>query len=171
VVKLTATAAPGSTFTGFGGACAGTRPCQLVIGSSETVSAKFELRPRCSLKVKSTRVLLARPTGAAGRGRSRVSPGTFTLTVRCTQAARVQLTGRVDAVDTRTHRSVSSVLRGVTRNVRAGVSTSVTVSLPKRAFAALRAGAHESVALSLVATNALGRARTTGSIASLRPVR
>ena len=40
-VKLTASAAPGSFFTGWGGACGGTDPCQLTLSADTAVSATF----------------------------------------------------------------------------------------------------------------------------------
>ncbi len=44
-VTLTATAAPGSTFTGFGGGCTGTAPCVVTVDRAKTVTATFLLNP------------------------------------------------------------------------------------------------------------------------------
>jgi hypothetical protein len=45
VVTLTATAAQGSNFTGWGGACSGTGTCQVTMDSAQAVSAAFTLAP------------------------------------------------------------------------------------------------------------------------------
>jgi Fibronectin type III domain/Divergent InlB B-repeat domain len=42
-VTLTATAKPGSVFTGWSGACAGTDPCQLTMGATRSAAATFTL--------------------------------------------------------------------------------------------------------------------------------
>ncbi len=44
-VTLTATAAAGSTFTGFGGGCTGTAPCVVTVDRAKTVTATFVLNP------------------------------------------------------------------------------------------------------------------------------
>ncbi|MGC4000805.1 MAG: hypothetical protein QM767_26480 [Anaeromyxobacter sp.] len=44
-VTLTATAADGSTFAGWGGACSGTDPCQVTLDVDVVVSARFEPPP------------------------------------------------------------------------------------------------------------------------------
>jgi hypothetical protein len=45
VVTLTAAAAQGSNFTGWGGACSGTGTCQVTMDSAQSVSAAFTLAP------------------------------------------------------------------------------------------------------------------------------
>ncbi len=42
VLTLTATAAPGSLFTGWSGGCSGTAPCAVVMSAATTVTATFE---------------------------------------------------------------------------------------------------------------------------------
>jgi hypothetical protein len=45
-VVLSATVDPGSTFTGWSGACTGTSPCVLSVTSDQSVTAKFLLSPK-----------------------------------------------------------------------------------------------------------------------------
>jgi hypothetical protein len=45
-VTLTATADAGNTFTGWGGACAGTGDCAVTVGADTTVTAGFAEIPR-----------------------------------------------------------------------------------------------------------------------------
>jgi hypothetical protein len=45
-VMLTATPGTGSTFTGWGGACAGTGPCTLTLTQAKSVTATFKKTPR-----------------------------------------------------------------------------------------------------------------------------
>ena len=45
VVNLTASAAPGSTFTGWGGACSGSGACQVTMNTPKLVTATFTLNP------------------------------------------------------------------------------------------------------------------------------
>jgi len=48
-VTLTATAATGARFMGWSGACSGTGPCSVVMGSDQSVTAHFALAPTVAL--------------------------------------------------------------------------------------------------------------------------
>src|SRR6185437_604932 len=116
-VTLAATPAPGSTFTGWSGACAGTGACTVALPYDQNVIATFAgggtsvaavgtptaggtpsagattAAAKCTLKVVSNKVLLAARKGKAPKGAPK--PGTLSLSVRCNQAGKVKLTGNL----------------------------------------------------------------------------
>jgi List-Bact-rpt repeat protein/VCBS repeat protein len=70
IVSLTATAATGSTFSGWGGACTGTGACNVTLGSNTSVSATFALAATSStyslsvsLSGGSTGTVISSPAG------------------------------------------------------------------------------------------------------------
>ncbi len=91
--------------------------------------------------------------------------GTLQLTARCTEAVSVRLSGTITAVQKRKRKRVT--IATVSGHVAAGKSVTLTVKVPKQALSALRAGAKESAAFKLTATNAAGTASATAAIKHL----
>jgi hypothetical protein len=120
----------------------------------------------------STKVLLAKAKGKSKK-KSRTQPGTLSVTVRCDQASKVALAGTLTRLIGKQpkhgrRRSLKSRLGPVSRFVKRGASTLLTVKLPPAALAALGTNATESVSFNLTATNANGSGRATAKIATLK---
>jgi hypothetical protein len=161
-VTLTATPAAGSTFAGWTvSGCSGTDACVVTMSSDQTITATFTparstAPPKCVGVVKSSSVLLS-PTQSHGQRGSKQAAGTLALRVTCDQSATVNLSGKL--IERGKQRSMTFSLRNRTASVSSGVAATLTVSLPPGAVAALRRGAYESVAVSLIVSNANGTSR------------
>jgi hypothetical protein len=160
-VSLTATAAAGSTFAGWSGACGGTGTCNGTLSSDLHVTATFfrtpAPAPKCTLKVKSSKV----PLKKSNKGYGRVS-----VTVRCNQSAKVSLTG---VLSEKLGKKRSTFLLGPVRaSVNANVSKSLTVKLPARALTGLKKKAQESIKFTLTAANSNGTIRVRATIGRLK---
>jgi putative cell wall-binding protein len=161
-VTLTATPAAGSTFGGWSGACGGTGVCTGTLSSDLHVTATFfktpVVAPKCTLKVKSSKVVLKK--GKKGFG-------TVTVTVRCDQAAKVSLSGslreKVSKKRTRTFK-----LGPVRASVNANVSKDLALKLSTSARNGLKAKKSESLKLTLTATNANGKSTATTTVSLKR---
>ena len=146
----------------------------MTITASTRVTATFNKPPRCTLRVTSNQVLLAKPKPTHGR-KSSASVGTLSLNATCNQAVAVKLTGTLTELlghkpkhgkqKTTTFRL--GPLRG---SLHAGVGRTLALQLPHGALSGLQSKARESVALTLVATNANGTGRARETIASLKGV-
>ncbi len=131
---------------------------------------------KCTLKATSNKVLLAALKGKPKKGEARVKPGTLTLTVKCNQAGKVQLTGTLTQLigarpkhgkqKTRTYK-----LGPVKGTVKAGRALMLTVKLPVAAVTALGNGGKESATFTVVETGAGGAVSATAKIAALTAIR
>jgi hypothetical protein len=173
-VTLTATPASGSTFAGWsGGACSGASTCAVTLSSATAVTATFNkktippppVKPTCTLKLKSTKVLL--PPSSKKKHRKPVkNAGTITATATCTQAVKATLSGTVtEAASKRKpkHGKKTFKLASVKRSLAVGRASVVTIKLPSGALKALAAKASESVSLKLTASDANGSATRTAA--------
>ena len=192
---LTATPAPGSTFTGWSGACTGTGPCTVALPYDQNVIATFSTAggaaattqsapsitsptasataAKCTLKVTSNKVLLKAPKGKPKKGAPVVKPGTLSLTVRCDHAGKVKLTGTLTQLigakpKHGKQKSKTYKLGPVNGSVTAGRISTLTVKLPAAAVTALGTGAKESAMFTAALTGASGPARATAKIATLK---
>jgi hypothetical protein len=170
-LTLTPAAKAGSRFAGWSGGCAGRGRCSLTITANQTVTATFVRSAKCTLKPNGDRVLLKRPKKSGKT--SKATPGTLSVKVRCDQAVRVTLTGTLtEAIGKKPkhgkQRTKRFRLGPVRKSVRAGVTYTLVLKLPKPALSGLKQHAPESVTLLLVWTNANGSGRTTATIARLR---
>jgi hypothetical protein len=207
-VTLTATPAAGSTFAGWSGACSGTGPCTVPIGlydqavtatfvpggsvtstGSGTPSGAGSGTPagsgpslRCTLTAPSGKVLLPsnrKPSNRNGRKpTSKVKPGTVTLTLTCSQAARVTLTGTLAEVlkatgshAARKQRVVHYRLGPARRSATAGRRLSLTIKLPAAALQALARHVPESAVFTANVFNASGSSRASTKLGKLTPTR
>ncbi len=108
--------------------------------------------PKCTLKAKSTHVLVKKPKKhAAKAGKVGVLP----VAVQCNQAARVKLSGRL-VVKRKKHPTRTYKLAPPAHNVTAGKALIINLKLPKAAVSALAKHASESLSLTLSATNVNG---------------
>lgn len=196
-ITLTPTPASGWAFTGWSGACSGTGPCTFVMGLFDTgVTATFgpavsgaggpgtpagpggsgtnpiahPATPKCTLRVPSKKVLLAK---RRGKHASKQKPGTLSVTLSCDQATAVTLGGRVIKLVGKKPKHgkpgwVTTNLTRARRSVNAGAKLTLTVKLPTSAVSALGHGAKESVAFTLTATNANGTYRVSVTAGPLR---
>ena len=156
-VTLTATAAPGSTFAGWSGACGHTGACTLTMSSDLSVTATFFRNPpkqphaKCKLKLKNGR-----------HGRLRVR-------VLCNQAAIAALRGVLTETIHKRHGKVRRFHLGpIAKRVKANVAATVEFKLPSRARSGLSNGAHEKVTVKLFATNPNGASKASAKL-TLRP--
>jgi hypothetical protein len=160
-VTLSAAAASGSTFAGWSGGCSGTGACKVTLASNRAVTATFTATsggghtpaPACTLKLGKPR------SGKQG-------PKLIALVARCDQAAKLKLAGRltiiVHPITGHTHKT-GLELSAIRRQLRANFFVTIDVPVPKRALRAVGRHTHETVSLSLVASNANGRG--TASVA------
>jgi virginiamycin B lyase len=177
-VVLSASPAPGSTFTGWtGSGCSGTGTCVVTMGSDQTATATFTAAapaPRCVLAVKSTKVLLPPLKKPKRKHASKQSAGTLALRLTCNQAANVKLTGKVTAMIGKKpkhgkQRAKVFSVKPKRASVGRGVALKLTIKLPAAAIAALRRGVKESVVFTLTASNANGTSQTVTKPSRLRP--
>jgi hypothetical protein len=166
-VSLTATPAAGSFFAGWSGACGGTGTCTGTLSSDLHITATFfrtpvvpptVVAPKCTLKVKSSKVLLKK--GKKGYG-------TVTVTVRCNQSAKVSVSGvlseKVSKKRTKTFR-----FGPMRSSVKANVSKNLALKLPSGALSALKKKKPESVKFTLIGTNSNGTSRVTATVSRLK---
>jgi virginiamycin B lyase len=181
-VTLSATPAPGSTFTGWtGSGCSGTGKCVVVMALDEVVAATFTAiaapaAPQCVLAVKSTKVLLPSLQKPKRKHKPKPAAGTLALRLTCDQAAIAKLTGKVTALIGKKpkhgkQRAKTFSVKPERTSVSSGVAITLTIKLPAAAITALRRGAKESVAFTLVVSNASGTSQTSAKITRLRPRR
>jgi hypothetical protein len=187
VVTLSASAASGSTFTGWtGGGCAGTHStCNVTVSSDAQVTATFTAggkkpppppppppkkkpAPRCTLKGGSSRVLLAAPRTAKGKGKkkAKAKPGTLTATVHCDRATTVTLSGVITELVGKKpkhgkQRTKTFRLGPVRAAMAANGSKTLTFSLSRSALSDLKHKAKMSLAMTLTATGASGHVTAT----------
>ena len=135
----------GTTASGGGGATGGSQP------SNPTGHT-----PRCTLTLKSNRVLLT-------AHRSKRATGVLKLAVLCDRAAKVNLSGTLTQVLKKlgSHRLRSLTLPALAGSVRAHRAAVFVEKLPQQALAALRAGVRESVVFKLLAVASHGRTTLT----------
>jgi hypothetical protein len=165
VVTLTPMPAAGMTFAGWsGGDCSGTSACKFTIDSAQNLTATFAGAPSCVLTSKGANVYVGATDGKKYKNHPPL--GTLQVTVRCNESAALKMAGTIEDA------SESFTIAAVTAKVTTGATLTVTVKLPKSGLSALEAGAHESVLLTLTATNTNGAASsTTIKIARLKLVK
>jgi Divergent InlB B-repeat domain len=198
-VTLTATPAPGSTFTGWSGACTGTGTCTVALPYDQNVIATFASggttaaaggtptaggspapaaasAAKCTLKAVSNKVLLAARKGKAKKGAPLVKPGTISLVLKCDRRGTVKLTGTLTQLlgakpKHGKQKAKTYKLGPVSGSVTAGKTLRLTVKLPAAAVSALGRGAKESATFTAVLTGANGSARSATKIAALKGTR
>ncbi|MFZ0381759.1 MAG: hypothetical protein WCD11_11310 [Solirubrobacteraceae bacterium] len=129
--------------------------------------------PSCTIRAKSANVLLPAAKKTTHKEKSKRKPGTLAFVVRCDQAADVTLQGKLTEVLKPKHgkkRNKKFPLPKARGSAHAHAALTLTINLPKSALAALKGGAHESVTVTLTATNANGTSITTATIRRLKPV-
>jgi hypothetical protein len=128
-------------------------------------------KPSCTIRAKSASVLLPPRKTNAHHNKSRRSTGRVSFVVRCDQAAKVTLRGRLIEVVKRgsSHRKAFS-LPGAHGSARENLPLTLTINIPRAALTALRAHAHESVTVTLSATDANGNGKAAAKIPRLKPV-
>ena len=130
--------------------------------------------PSCTIRAKSANVLLPPTKITRHKRKTRRKPGTLSFVVRCDQAARVTLHGKLAEVVKPKHgkkRHKTFSLPTARGSAHAGVPLTVTIKLPRSALNALRTGAHESVKVTLTAPNVNGITITTATVPRLKPIR
>jgi hypothetical protein len=193
-VTLTATPAPGSTFTGWSGACTGTGACTVALPYDQNVIATFASAgstaaaggtptaggtpgtvagaAKCTLKATSNKVLLAARKGKAAKGAPK--PGTISLVLKCDHPGNVKLSGTLTQLigakaKHGKQKSKAYKLGPMSGSVKAGRVLMLTVKLPSAAVNALGHGAKESATFTAVLAGPAGRATT--KIAALKGTR
>lgn len=152
-----------------------TSPVTINPGTSATAtSSKAPVPPSCTLKPLSAAVLLAKRK-TKKRQKSNAPAGTLSLTATCSQAVSVRLTGVLTEFAGKrpkhgTQKTRRIDLGPVSWALAAGVGRTLVLKLPNDAIGGLENKAHESAALTLIATNANGQGRATASITSLKGV-
>ena len=159
VVKLSATPAQGSRFTGWsGGGCSGTATCSVTVSSSKSVRATFSKPPSCVLKAPSRTVSHAR----SKHPKSGQAPSTtLTLRVTCNQSATVTLAGTITellhpGMSHRKPQTKTVRIPPTHASVSARLAESLTIIVPTGAARALAAHVPESASFRLAATNTNG---------------
>jgi 6-phosphogluconolactonase (cycloisomerase 2 family) len=95
----------------------------------------------------------------------------FEASVHCLQPARLALTAKVKVTPRPVHHKkgkAKTYNTGVQGSTTGGTVKLLALKLPKAAFTALEAHAHESVTLKLVASDAIGSKTVTGSVKALK---
>jgi hypothetical protein len=129
--------------------------------------------PSCTIRAKSTNVLLPPAKKATHKRKTKRKPGTLSFVVHCDQAAHVTLQGKLTEALKPRHgkkRNKKFPLPKAHGSAHAQAALTLTINLPKSTLTALKAGAHESVTVTLTATNANGTSITTTTSRRLKPV-
>jgi hypothetical protein len=142
---------------------------------STSLTATFDnapVPPNCTLKPLSNTVLLAKRKPKKGH-KSKASVGTLSLTATCSQAVSVKLTGVLTELVGKkpkygTQKTRRFDLGPVSGALAAGVGKTLILKLPSSAISGLKSKDNESVALTIIATNANGQGRAAASITSLK---
>jgi len=139
-----------------------------VATSAKSAADDFTYLPAltCTLRAKTAKVAV--PTR---HGKPTASSGKLRLIAICDQAAAGTVTGSVTELIKHKHgRAKPKVVRLPTAHVAlsAGVARTISVKVSKTLVVALEAGAKESAAFTLAASNANGSARATARIAKLK---
>ena len=172
VVRLRATPARGSRFTGWsGGGCSGTAACSVTLSSSKSVRATFSKPTSCVLRAPSSTVSHAHAKHPKPGQTPRT---TLTLRVKCDQSATVTLAGRITELlhsGTNHRKPQTKTVRISPRraSVRARLAKSLTVTIPTAAATALAAQIPESLSFTLTATNASGTSMASLKLPRLKP--
>jgi Divergent InlB B-repeat domain len=128
LVTLTATAAPGSRFSGWTGACSGTGACMVTMSEAQAVTATFVRTFPLSVKVRGRGAVGSRPNGILC---GRVCTDTYDIgthvTLRATPRKGHWLVGWTGACNGR--RATCTVTLSQARRVRARFATELTLRL------------------------------------------
>jgi hypothetical protein len=142
--------------------------------SAPTAVVVANPKPACSIRAKSSKVLLPPASGRKAHSRkTQTKPGTVSFVVRCDQAAdvtlRSKLTELINPKHGKKHGKTSGlpVVHGTAQPQRSLV---LTINLPAAALTALRAKAHEALVVTLTGANANGISTTTATISKLKPL-
>jgi hypothetical protein len=155
-------------------------------GSVTTAAAKLTVLPtagppNCTLAPQSARVFASTLARAANKPNKKPPKSALTLTARCNQAAHLTLSGKISAVlvakgsspnpgKGKRPKTKAFQIGPLRASITAGKSLTLTVKLPDAALAALKAGARESAAFTLTATNTNGSSQATAKIRQLKLV-
>jgi hypothetical protein len=128
--------------------------------------------PSCTLEPLSNTVQLAKHKPEK-RHKSKVSVGTLSLTATCSQAVSIGLTGVLTELVGKKPKHGKQKTRRfdlgpVSGTLAAGVGKTLVLKLPSSAISGLESKDNESVALTIIATNANGQGRATASITRLK---
>jgi hypothetical protein len=145
-----------------------------IAGTAGTPGTTKATAARCTLKATSNKTLLAARKGKARKGAPK--PGTVSLTVKCSQAGRVKVTGTLTQLVGRKRAHGRQKSRGyrlgpANGTANAGKALTLTIKLPAAAVSALGHGANESAVLTVVLSNPLGAGRATTRIGALHATR
>jgi hypothetical protein len=133
-------------------------------------------KPSCTLTPGSAKVFAAADAGTARAARAtKPARGVLNLTARCTQAASGRISGSITVVrkSRKPHGKPSTKTISVparTVALIANTSRTVTITVPKAALRALKAGAKESVRFTLTAAGPGGATTASARIAHLKYV-
>jgi hypothetical protein len=175
-VSLTAAAAPGSTFTGWSGACSGTGACEVAMSEARSVTANFSTKtPAKPGKVTMTsgdgKVTLSWQPPTGGDGGSPITGYTATATLQrqsgragrsCTVAASKRSCTITGLVNGRAYRVA------LTADNREGAGTPVVrIVTPRRAMAVLSTTRSGLSVVTRVRVREAGRLTQVGTVAGL----